>query len=127
VRGSTMFIAARWGLIPYWVKDPKGGAQPINARSETVKTNGMFKAAYQSRRALMPIDGFFEWKDILGTGKNKQPYAIAMKSGGPFLMATEPIIDLRLKMLDRSPIRSPENSPAGFEPAGFFVFLRMTR
>lgn len=53
------------------------------AKSETVKTNGMFKAVYQSRRALMPIDGFFEWKDISGTGKNKQPYAIAMKSGEP--------------------------------------------
>ncbi|WP_352579257.1 SOS response-associated peptidase family protein [Mesorhizobium sp. M0019] len=35
----------------------------------------------------MPIDGFFEWKDISGTGKNKQPYAIAMKSGEPFALA----------------------------------------
>jgi putative SOS response-associated peptidase YedK len=35
----------------------------------------------------MPIDGFFEWKDIHGTGKNKQPYAIAMKNGSPFALA----------------------------------------
>lgn len=39
-----------------------------------------------SHAALMPIDGFFEWKDIFGTGKNKQPYAIAMKSGEPFAL-----------------------------------------
>ena len=59
VRGTTMFVAARWGLIPYWNKDPKGGHQPINARSEEVKTKASFKAAYERRRALMPIDGFF--------------------------------------------------------------------
>lgn len=63
----------RWGLIPYWVKDPKGGAQPINATSETVKTNGHVHGRRQSQRALMSIDGFFEWKDILGPSKNKQP------------------------------------------------------
>jgi putative SOS response-associated peptidase YedK len=28
-----------------------------------------------------------EWKDIYGTGKNKQPYAIAIKSGAPFALA----------------------------------------
>jgi len=26
----------RWGLIPYWCQDPKGGRKPINAKSETV-------------------------------------------------------------------------------------------
>lgn len=47
----------------------------------------MFKDAYRSRRALMPIDGFFEWKDIFGTGKNKEPYAISMKDDSPFALA----------------------------------------
>ena len=37
--------------------------------------------------AALPIDGFFEWKDIYSTGKDKQPYAIAMKSGEPFALA----------------------------------------
>ena len=59
----------------------------INARSETVAANGMFKFAYRQRRALMPIDGFFEWKDIFGTGRNKRPYAIAMEDGSPFAPA----------------------------------------
>jgi integrase len=26
----------RWGLIPYWYEDPKGGRKPINAKCETV-------------------------------------------------------------------------------------------
>ena len=86
---GPVFVSARWGLIPRWAKDAKGGgrAPPINVRCETISTNGLFKAAYRSRRCLVPIDGFFEWKDIYGTGKNKQPYAIALKSGAPFALA----------------------------------------
>ena len=79
--GSTMFVAGRWGFVT------RTGGMVINARSESVATNGLFKWAYQQRRALMPIDGFFEWKDIYGTGKDKQPYAIAIKSGKPFALA----------------------------------------
>lgn len=88
VRGPV-FMRANWGLVPRWAKEarPGGRPPPINAKSETVATNGMFKASYASRRALMPIDGFFEWKDIYGTGKNKQPYAIAMADGSPFCLA----------------------------------------
>lgn len=86
-KGTTIFKSASWGLIPTWMKEAKGGPRPINAKSETVKTNGLFRSAYRTSRALMPIDGYFEWKDILGTGKNKQPYAIAMKSGEPFALA----------------------------------------
>jgi len=85
VRGP-IFMRARWGFIPRRTADPKGGSQPINARSEQVATNGLFKFAYQYRRALMPIDGFFEWKALQG-GKIKQPYAIAMKDGAPFALA----------------------------------------
>lgn len=81
-----MFVRARWGFIPRWMKDPKGGPRPINAMSETVAAKAMFRSAYRSRRALVPIDGFFEWRAIAGE-KAKQPYAIAMKDGSPFALA----------------------------------------
>lgn len=83
---GPVFVSANWGFVPGWMKDPKGGPRPINAKSETVATNGMFRHAYKSRRALMPIDGFFEWKAIKGS-KITQPYAIAMKSLQPFCIA----------------------------------------
>lgn len=83
---GPVFVSANWGFIPTWMKDPKGGHRPINAMKETVATNGMFRNAYKSRRALMPIDGFFEWKAIKGS-KIKQPFAIAMKSLEPFCIA----------------------------------------
>ena len=72
----------RWGLIPYWCEDRKGGRKPINAKCETVSKLPSFGDAYRRRRCILPIDGFFEWKHI--KGKAKQPYAIAMRDGYPF-------------------------------------------
>jgi putative SOS response-associated peptidase YedK len=72
----------RWGLIPHWCEDPKGGRKPINAMAETVHQRPTFREAYARRRCIIPIDGFFEWKATKGA-KAKQPYAIAMKDGLP--------------------------------------------
>lgn len=81
-----MFTSARWGFIPSWSKEPNPKLQPINAKGETVASSGMFKNAYRYRRALLPIDGFFEWKAIKAENR-KQPYAIAMADGSPFAVA----------------------------------------
>jgi putative SOS response-associated peptidase YedK len=72
-------IVMRWGLIPYWCEDPKGGRKPINAKCETVRMLPSFREAYRKRRCILPVDGFFEWKAIKGQ-KAKQPYAIAPAS-----------------------------------------------
>src|ERR1700736_1911854 len=81
--GEVSLAPLRWGLIPYWCEDPKGGRKPINAKCETVRTLPSFREAYRKRRCILPVDGFFEWKAIKGQ-KAKQPYAIAMKDGSPF-------------------------------------------
>jgi putative SOS response-associated peptidase YedK len=82
--GERSLDPLRWGLIPYWCKDPKGGRKPINAKSETVGELPMFKEAYRKRRCILPVDGFYEWMAIKG---RKQPYAIAMNDGTPFGIA----------------------------------------
>ena len=75
----------RWGLIPSWTKDLKSArVQPINARSETAATSGMFKAALAQRRCLVPADAFDEWEARLD---GKQPYAIARRDGAPVTSA----------------------------------------
>jgi putative SOS response-associated peptidase YedK len=81
--GEVSLDPLRWGLIPYWSQDPKGGRKPINAKCETVHSLPTFRDAYRRRRCILPVDGFFEWKAIKGQ-KAKQPYAIAMKNGSPF-------------------------------------------
>jgi putative SOS response-associated peptidase YedK len=84
--GEVSLDSLRWGLIPYWCKDPSGGRKPINAKCETVRDLPTFRDAYRTRRCIVPVDGFFEWKANKGH-KAKQPYAIAMKDGAPFGIA----------------------------------------
>lgn len=74
----------RWGLVPFWSKDPKGGARMINARSETAATKPAFRSSMKKKRCLVPADGYFEW---VKEGSKKQPYWIRMQSDKPFLMA----------------------------------------
>jgi putative SOS response-associated peptidase YedK len=74
----------RWGLIPYWAKDPKIAYKTINARVETVDAAPSYREAFKRRRCLIPADSFYEWKKVVG---GKIPYAIAMKDDSPFAFA----------------------------------------
>jgi putative SOS response-associated peptidase YedK len=74
----------RWGLIPSWVKDSSAAARMINARSETARTKPAFRDALQSRRCLIPADGFYEWRKI---GKTKQPYCFEVGEAELFAFA----------------------------------------
>ena len=56
--GEVSLDPLRWGLIPYWCEDPKGGRKPINAKCETVRTLPSFREAYRKRRCILPVDGF---------------------------------------------------------------------
>ena len=74
----------RWGLIPYWAKDPSIGNRLINARAETLAEKPVFRDAYRKRRCIILADGFYEWqKDAAG----KTPYFISLASGEPFAFA----------------------------------------
>ncbi|MDP2122834.1 MAG: SOS response-associated peptidase [Parvibaculum sp.] len=97
------FLLVRWGLVPAWVRafpgevdagSPSGNATKqrkapqsllINARAETIAEKPSFRGAFRHRRALMPADGFYEWKPV-GKGA-KQPYLIRRRDRAPFAMA----------------------------------------
>jgi putative SOS response-associated peptidase YedK len=51
--GEVSLDPLRWGLIPYWCKDPTGGRKPINAKCETVVTLPTFQ---QLRRVTHQFD-----------------------------------------------------------------------
>jgi len=84
VDGQRHFALVRWGLIPSWVKDPKGFTLLINARGESVSEKPAFRAAMKRRRCLFPADGFYEWKRV---GDAKRPYFAKLSSGGPLAFA----------------------------------------
>lgn len=52
----------KWGLVPYWAKDPAIGNKMINAKAETLAEKPSFKHALARRRCLIPADGFYEWQ-----------------------------------------------------------------
>ena len=81
----TQFQYMKWGLIPSWAKDEKIGSKLINARVETLLEKPMFKTALQSRRCLVPIDGFYEWKMI--SAKEKKPFRICLHDQSIYSLA----------------------------------------
>jgi len=78
----------RWGLVPFWAKDPSIGSRMINARVETVDSKPAFRRAFAKRRCLLPADGFYEWMKVSDQGKvRKQPYYIHRADGGVLAFA----------------------------------------
>lgn len=85
--GTTRRLDAfRWGLVPSWAKDLSIGSKMINSRAETVAAKPSFKRAFASRRCIIPVDGFYEWKAVPGE-KRKQPYFIHRPDDEPFAFA----------------------------------------
>ena len=82
--GQREFVLVRWGLIPSWMKDPRGFSTLINARCEGVADKPSFRGALRHRRCLVPADGFYEW-----TGKKgaKIPHLVRLKERGVFAFA----------------------------------------
>jgi len=77
-------VMLRWGLVPFWAKDPAIGNRMINARAETVAEKPSYRAAYRHRRCIVLADGFYEWQR---QGDGKVPHFISLASGEPFALA----------------------------------------
>jgi putative SOS response-associated peptidase YedK len=54
----------RWGLIPHWAEDPSIGNRLTVARAESAAAKPAFRRALARRRAIVPADGFYEWKVV---------------------------------------------------------------
>ncbi len=87
VNHQRSFALLRWGLIPAWVKDPRGFSLLINARAEAVLDKPAFRNAMRRRRCLIPADGFYEWKQ---EGTRRRPYFAATKAPIGFAGLWEP-------------------------------------
>ncbi|WP_347160463.1 SOS response-associated peptidase [Pontibacter chitinilyticus] len=74
----------KWGLQPNWARDADAVKRSINARAETLTEKTSFKSLLQSKRCLVPADGFFEWQKA---EEGKVPYRILLKSEELFSFA----------------------------------------
>ncbi len=88
-KGEPEAQLLRWGLIPHWAKDLKGGARMINARLETVASKPAFRDLIpkSSRRALQIADGYYEWLKPEKRSEPRQPFYFQVDGGIPFAFA----------------------------------------
>lgn len=82
--GVRELVMLRWGLVPYWAKDPSIGNRMINARAETLADKPVYRSAYEKRRCLVLADGFYEWRK---EANGKTPWYISLASGEPLAFA----------------------------------------
>jgi putative SOS response-associated peptidase YedK len=89
VRNSpNSIVLMKWGLIPFWAKDPKIGFRMINARAEDIENKPAFRKPIRSQRCLIPATGFYEWKRLNLEGiEEKVPYYIYLKKQEIFSFA----------------------------------------
>lgn len=112
--------AAVWNFHPAFMKDSK--RPNFNTRMETVATNGLWKGAFASSRALFPMRGYFEWT---GTAGSKQPHYLHSKDGGLLAAAgiytarmiddagKQDMVQLLTVESERSPARSSATTSTG--------------
>ena len=70
----------QWGLMPNWKKPLadmiKLSNNTLNAKSETIFDLASFKGSIMTKRCILPVEGFFEYKEV---DKDKLPYFIHPK------------------------------------------------
>jgi putative SOS response-associated peptidase YedK len=84
--GEPVVRSFHWGLVPVWAKEISVGSRMINARAETLAEKRSFATLFRSRRLIVPMDGFFEWKAVPGQ-KAKQPMFIHRPDRAPLAAA----------------------------------------
>ena len=82
--GRPEWVMLRWGLVPFWSKEPGGKRPLINARAEGIEAKPSFRGPIRHRRCIVPASGFYEW-GRQGTGK--QPYFVRPAENEVFSLA----------------------------------------
>ncbi|PRY63131.1 putative SOS response-associated peptidase YedK [Vreelandella songnenensis] len=81
VQGEYQLQPLFWGLTPPWLKVLDHA--PHCARAETLSSKAMFHEAFQARRCVIPVNGFYIWKV---SPRSKQPYMVTQVSRAPLLL-----------------------------------------
>ena len=73
----------RWWLVPYWSPDSKPKYAMFNARAESLHNSRAFRGAFERRRCIVPVDGFYEW---LREGSRKLPQHVQSADGDALML-----------------------------------------
>ena len=64
-------VSVNWGYFPDWLKQQPNPRPLFNTRYESLLEKKTFTSAFKNSRCLVPITGWYEWKEEDGI---KQPY-----------------------------------------------------
>ncbi|MHB1924003.1 MAG: SOS response-associated peptidase [Acidimicrobiales bacterium] len=80
---GRLLAGLRWGLLPHWAEDRSVANRLTAARAETAAARPAFRQALSRRRAIVPADGFYEWKRVAdGTRRGgRQPFWFTRRDG----------------------------------------------
>jgi putative SOS response-associated peptidase YedK len=82
---GNVAVLAKWGLVPFWARDPTIGYRMINARAEGIADKPAFRKPFRSSRCLVPTTGFYEWKRL--DDGEKVPFFIRLTNEKLFAFA----------------------------------------
>ena len=68
---NNNLVSAKWGYFPNWLKNQSNPRPLFNTRYESLLEKKTFISAFKNSRCLIPISGWYEWKEEDGI---KQPY-----------------------------------------------------
>lgn len=71
--GLRRLVAAHWSLIPSWSRELRLRYPTFNARIETASERPAFRQSVPHQRAVVPVDGYYEWQTIAGV---KTPFYV---------------------------------------------------
>ena len=87
-QSPNSILMMKFGLVPYWAKDPSIGYKMFNARSENIENKPSFRKPIKSQRCLIPCDGFYEWMTVTLEDKpEKVPWYFSLKDKSTFSLA----------------------------------------
>ena len=56
-------VIANWGYFPEWLKSQSNPRPLFNTRYESLLEKKTFTSAFKNSRCLIPISGWYEWKE----------------------------------------------------------------
>jgi putative SOS response-associated peptidase YedK len=83
--GTRETARLRWGLVPWWAKDPGIGTRFIHARADSIENTKAYCEAFQYRRGLILVSEFFESRHVTPT--KREPHRIWPDDAKPIALA----------------------------------------
>jgi len=84
--GVRKLAAFKWGLLAPWETDQRRIL--VNVRAESLVSKRGFHEMARSRRAIVPLSGFYEWAPATATSQGrKRPFYFQPPNGRPLAVA----------------------------------------